>query len=222
MLCPVWAGAGRRAGVGAVAVLTATVLAGCFGGDSLPAADLPCTRSSDAEQRDVDYEDAPETAFGQDPPGRSVAVRFENTNLTPGLWAQVEQAVTLWSPSRCLRPSTGPCEGDVGCVRVRAHSASELERMIATEDWTDTDGLFEGENRGDARIGGTITLNLALFDEMNDNGRLVTIAHEMGHAFGLRHRRDRDAMMHGDTDDDTDPRPDRTDFANLRVIYGAS
>ncbi|MGQ0465205.1 MAG: matrixin family metalloprotease [Sporichthyaceae bacterium] len=211
-----------RTCVGVAAVLAAGVLAAaCSGSASLGAADASCGRSPDAEQRDVDYEDSPETPFGQSGPGEPVAVRFENANLEPDLWAQVGQAVELWSPSRCLQLDTGTCTGDVGCVRVRAHSAEELNGLVPTEDWTDTDGLFDGENRGAARIGGTITLNLTLFDEMNANGRLVTIAHEMGHAFGLRHRRDDDAMMNADTSDETDPRPDRTDFANLRAIYGA-
>ncbi|MGH2953474.1 MAG: matrixin family metalloprotease [Solirubrobacterales bacterium] len=54
---------------------------------------------------------------------------------------------------------------------------------------------------------------------MSANGRLATIVHELGHAFGLRHRKSR-GVMNAVTGNKTDPRPDRTDFKNLLAIYG--
>jgi hypothetical protein len=42
----------------------------------------------------------------------------------------------------------------------------------------------------------------------------------MGHALGLVHRDKSGTVMNAETDVDTIPVPDDTDFAKLQVIYG--
>ena len=42
----------------------------------------------------------------------------------------------------------------------------------------------------------------------------------MEHALGAVHRNDRTSVMNAETDDNTNPVPDETDFANLLSLYG--
>jgi predicted Zn-dependent protease len=59
-------------------------------------------------------------------------------------------------------------------------------------------------------------------DKESDNGALVTIVHEIGHALGLTHRTNKNDVMNANTSDSTNVNPDNLDFANLLAIYGTA
>ena len=102
-------------------------------------------------------------------------------------------------------------------------SAAAVRSQKASPDDDDTDGEFEApddEDRTHVRKSGTLTVYTDEIDHESDNGALATIVHELGHAYGLSHRKNPDDLMNEDTDDDTDPEPDAVDFHNLLVIYG--
>lgn len=180
-----------------------------------------CIAPPGAKQTDLDPRDSAEVPFGQQVPGEPITVHFQNLNLAPELWVLVEEAARVWARSPCVDTETeGVCPSRTGCIVVRAHPQQELLRLEPDGEWGDTDGTFTGRDRRDVRLGGRISLNLDQFDEMTSNGRLATITHEIGHALGLVHRRDRKDLMHAVTGDRTDPIPDATDFRNLLVIYG--
>ncbi len=95
-----------------------------------------------------------------------------------------------------------------------------LEQVEPDGGWGDTDGTFTGRERGEVRVGGTVSINLTMFADMSADERLATITHELGHALGLVHRLDRRSLMNAVTGPRTRTAPDEVDFHNLRVIYG--
>jgi hypothetical protein len=171
-----------------------------------------CVASDAGALLDVDPTDSPEVPWPR-PPGQKVDVYFVNRGAAARYWADVARGAEIWSKSPCLQAQTSDaCPANANCVTVTQKKKSP--------DGDDTDGEFAGDDRGGRRVGGTLTVYTGLMDAESDNGALATIVHEMGHAFGLVHRRDPHDLMNADTEDDTNPIPDAIDFENLLVIYG--
>lgn len=176
-----------------------------------PAADA-CVIEAGAVQKDLDPEDTPEKPWKRTP-GQKVVIQFENAGASARYWSMLVEGTKTWSKSPCIQAeAVAKCAEGANCVR--------MKQARESPDDDETDGEFEGNDRGPFRTGGTITVFTKLMDETSDNGALATIVHEMGHALGLVHRLDEDDLMNAETDDDTNPVPDDVDFHNLLVIYG--
>jgi Matrixin len=179
----------------------------------IPIADH-CIAEPGAKQRDVDTDDSPETAW-EHVPGQEVSIYFATGELPSRYAAFVEEGAALWSRSPCVEAlAVAECPDGANCSTVIAEAREDRRG-------DDTEGESEGVDRGGVRLANTIRLYTDVLDAESDNGALATVVHEMGHALGLVHRNDPDSVMNAVTDDDTDPRPDAADFANLVVLYGA-
>jgi Matrixin len=177
-------------------------------------ADGGCGAKPGAVQQDVDPTDSPESPWGH-VPGQEVAVYFATGGLPSRYAALVEEGASLWSRSPCIEAvAVEECPDGANCSAVIAETREDRRG-------DDTDGESEGVDRGGVRLANTIRLYPNVLDRSSDNGALATVVHEMGHALGLVHRGAPDSVMNAVTDDDTDPRPDAVDFANLVVLYGA-
>lgn len=172
-----------------------------------------CVAEAGAEQQDVDTDDSPEYPWGH-VPGEEVTVYFETGGL-PARYANfVEEGAAIWSQSPCVEAiavEQCPAQGNCSAVTVKERSGDR-----------GTDGESESDDRDGVRVANTLTFYTRLLDQSSDNGALATVVHEMGHALGLVHRKNPDSVMNAETDDDTNPIPDETDFANLVAIYGQS
>jgi hypothetical protein len=178
---------------------------------SVEASPGACVAAPGAEQRDVDEEDAPEHPWPH-APGQRVTVYFAADGLPPRYAHLLEQAAALWAPSPCINPVVAErCPPGAHCSTVTVLAEGSDGR---------TDGESESVDRRGVRLSNSIRLYTALLDNSSDNGVLATIVHEMGHAFGLMHRNNRDSVMNAKTTDFTDPARDAIDFANLVAIYG--
>lgn len=198
-----------------VVVVVASGLGGRLGIPDVPGgapADGTCTAAAGARESDVDTDDSEEYPWAREP-GQKATVYFE-TGALPARYAEyVEQGAQLWSRSACVQAvAVARCPAGANC--------STVVVAPGRGDDGETDGESEGTERGDVRVANVIRLYPAQLAETTDNGVLVTVVHEMGHALGLRHRLDPDAMMNASTGDDTDPAPDGVDFANLVAVYG--
>jgi hypothetical protein len=144
--------------------------------------------------------------------GEEVTVYFETGELPARYVQMVETGARTWSRSPCIKAlAVDRCPGGTNCTKVLVEERG---------DDRDTDGESAGVQRDRVRVANTITLYTELLDDTADNGALATVSHEMGHALGLVHHNEITSVMNAETDDDTSPIPDGTDFANLRVIYG--
>lgn len=171
-----------------------------------------CVAPPDATLHDVDLDDEPEKPWWR-APNSKLTVYFENHNVSERYWGMVRTAAEIWSRSACVQAvAVEKCPPGANCVAVR-------QKRIAVSQ-LNTDGEFRGEDSGRYRTGGTLILYSWYLGRTSDNGALATVVHEMGHAFGLVHRNDEHDVMHAQTDNDTNPVPDETDFRNLCVIYG--
>jgi Matrixin len=200
--------------VGLVLLVTIALAQTSCGREQRSSVEAPpdaCVAGPDAEQQDVDAEDAPEHPWPS-APGRRVTVYFAADGLPPRYVHLLEQAAALWAPSPCVNP----------VVADRCPPGSHCSTVTALAEGRDgsTDGESESVDRRGVRVSNSIRLYTALLDNSSDNGALATIVHEMGHAFGLMHRNDPDSVMNAKTTNSTDPAPDEVDFANLVAIYG--
>jgi Zn-dependent protease with chaperone function len=162
-------------------------------------------------QRDLDPDDKPEFPWRHTPRGE-VRVYFATTGLPRRYVDMVATGARVWSYSPCIDAlAVEDCPTETNCTTVRAEERG---------DDRDTDGETSSVDRDGLRVASRITLYTGLLDKSSDNGALATVVHEMGHALGLAHRKTAGTVMNAKTDDDTDPIPDETDFANLRAIYG--
>jgi hypothetical protein len=162
---------------------------------------------------DVDADATPEAPWAH-VPGQEVTIYFATGGLPPRYAAFVEEGAALWSRNPCVEAvAVAECPDGSNCSTVVAKARGD-------EESDDSDGESEGVDRDGVRVAGTIRLYTDALDPEPDNGALATVVHEMGHALGLAHRDDPDSVMNAATDDDTDPRPDAVDFANLVVLYG--
>lgn len=202
----------------AVVALAAVAVGVILIGRSPDPSDIPiadrCVAEPGAKPRDVDTDDSPEAAWPH-VPGQEVTVYFATGELPPRYAAFVEEGAALWSRSPCVEAvAVAECPDGANCSTVVAEAREDSRS-------DDTDGESEGVDRAGVRLANTISLYPDVLDAESDNGALATVVHEMGHALGLVHRDDPDSVMNAVTDDDTDPRPDAVDFANLVVLYGA-
>ena len=176
-----------------------------------PAANLDCVAEPGALQRDVDPDDSPEVAW-RHAAGDEVTVYFTTADLPSRYAGMVATGARLWSESPCIEAlAVARCPNGTNCTTVRT---------AARGDDRDTDGETSSVDREGVRVTSRITLYTGLLDASSDNGALATVVHEMGHALGLVHREQTGTVMNARTNNDTDPVPDETDFANLRAIYG--
>lgn len=201
--------------VATVAVGAAVVAGLILVGRSPDPSEIPitdrCVAEPGSEQQDVDP-DSPQTPWAH-VPGHEVTVHFATADLPPRYAALVEEGARLWSRSPCVEALAVPeCPDGANCSVVGAETRGDDES-------DDTDGESEGVDRSGVRPANTIRLYPDVLDGESDNGAPATV-HEMGHALGPVHRDDPDSVMNGVTDDDTDPRPDAIDFANLVVLHG--
>ncbi|WP_146069253.1 matrixin family metalloprotease [Arthrobacter sp. ZGTC412] len=201
-----------------VFAVTLAIVASACSASPVPAGPAPeahpkeCALLRGGVQQDMDPEDTPEKPWPHTD-GAGVTVIFETTGLSDRYERLVQDAASIWSASPCIEALPAAECKDVGnCVSVKEEFASNDGG---------TDGVFSGRDSGTYRSGGTITLYTRLLDRSTDNRALATIVHEMGHAFGLVHRLDRDSVMNETTNGTTNPVPDAIDFTNLAVIYGA-
>lgn len=177
----------------------------------LPPADLGCVAEPGAVQRDVDPDDSPESPW-RHAPGSEITVYFATADLPRRYADMVATGAQVWSKSPCIEAlAVEACPAGANCTTVEAEERSRDRG---------TDGETSSVDRDGVRLSSRITLYTALLDKSSDNGALATVVHEMGHALGLVHRKQGGTVMNENTDDHTDPVPDETDFANLRVIYG--
>jgi hypothetical protein len=205
----------RRLAAGFGALVVAVVASACTApsvtGRDAVTRPTECVVPRGAEQQDIDLKDSQEKPWRR-PDGAEVVVYFETQKLSGRYEGLVRQATAIWSESPCLQAqAVSSCPADVNCVVVKEERASK-DRS--------TDGEFDSSDQGAYRNDGTITLYTEALDGSSDNGALATVVHEMGHAFGLKHRRDSNDVMHEQTSDRTNPVPDAIDFKNLAVIYG--
>jgi hypothetical protein len=171
-----------------------------------------CTAQRGTAEQDVDTDDSDEAAWAR-VPGQPATVYFE-TGALPQRYARfVEQGAAAWSRGPCVKAvAVGRCPVAVGCTTVRTAAGKG--------DDGETDGDSEGTQAGGVRVANAIRLYPELLDDSSDNGALVTVTHEMGHALGLRHRQQSNTLMNAETGDDTPAEPDDVDYGNLLAIYG--
>lgn len=239
LLCPDWSRSWNRTkALAGVALIVGMATSACYAAPTVTDATQPASTDSEilspdnARKRsdavahptrcallrgdglhDVDPEDAPEKPWPRPAEGAEVTVYFEAGRLSGRYERLVREAATIWSVSPCIQAvAVEECKGGGNCVSV--------EEDLSSGD-SGTDGEFSGRGAGRYRTGGTITLYTEPLDRSSDNGALATVVHEMGHAFGLVHRKDRDDVMNETTNDKTNPHPDDLDFTNLAVLYGA-
>lgn len=206
--------AGRRA---RTAVLLAVVLTGalassCAHRPAARPADPPtaCVARRGATLLDVDPGDRPEKPWRRDGDAKARVV-FETSGLPVRYRHMVVRGAELWSASPCIDAVTAPrCAAGDHCVHV-------VERRA---DGEDSDGEFASHDGPRYRREGTITLYTDVLGTEGDEEALVTVVHEMGHALGLRHRRDPGSVMHPDSGAGTSPTPDAVDLTNLVTTYG--
>jgi hypothetical protein len=211
---------GRPALLGAV-VTAVIVLAGSCASDGAGPAPTPtpttatapapaCVAPPGAALADVDPEALPEKPWRR-PAGAEVRVVFETAGLAPRYRQMVDQGARTWSASPCVTAVTADrCAPGDNCVAV-------VERRDSGDD---ADGAFSGRDGDTYRRAGTITLYTAALDTESDEGALVAVVHEMGHALGLRHRTDPRSVMYPSSDESSGAAPDAVDLANLLALYG--
>ncbi len=218
-----WSGPGGRGSrvsrtglvlrVCAVVVLIAAAV-GCAGPGARSGAgalSTECRADPDAELEDIDEEDSPESPWAHTV-GRETVVYFETGELTQRYAGLVRKAAAAWSRSPCIDArAVDECPARSNCSTIA---------LRKEEGDGETDGESKGRDRNGVRQSNELIFYTGLLDKSSDNGALATVTHEMGHALGLVHRRDKDDLMNAYTDDDTDPVPDEVDFHNLLVIYG--
>jgi hypothetical protein len=195
----------------------------CGGGTNPPIRDTPtngvgCVAPADTHMQDVARRDSKETPFSKAGSG-PLTVYFENVNLSASLWSELQQAAEIWSRSPCVKAiAVAQCPPSSNCVQVGQYYSGEGQTGRALD--RHSDGAFMGEESDGCRTGGVIDLNLDLINEETPQGSLATIVHEMGHAFGLQHRKNKTDVMNARTTDNTSPIPDKVDFDNLCALYG--
>jgi hypothetical protein len=176
-----------------------------------------CVAEPGAQLQDVDTDDDPQTPWVH-VPGQEVDVHFATADLPPRYARLVAEAAALWSRSPCVEAiAVAECPDGTNCSIVVPQAREEGR---GDDSGDDADGESEGVDRFGARLADTIRLRPDVLDGESDNGALATVVHQMGHALGLMHRDDPESVMNAVTEDDTDPRPDAIDFANLVVLYG--
>ena len=202
--------------VGAVVVVVAVLL---VSGVSIPGLSqltsgitTTCTAQPGTAEQDVDTDDSDEATWVR-VPGQPATVYFE-TGALPERYARlVEQGAAAWSRGPCVKAvAVARCPVGVGCTTVRTAPGKG--------DDGETDGDSTGTQAGGVRVANHINLYPALLGESSENGQLVTVTHEMGHALGLRHRETDGVLMNASTGDDTPAEPDDVDYGNLLAIYG--
>lgn len=140
-------------------------------------------------------------------------VYFAYGSIPPEYKADVIASAKRWSVSACIEAkAVKSCPKGKNCTTIT------FKKSGGTNVNGKTRRYFEGKYISEARIA------LNSVNTKNDAPakleRLSTIAHEMGHALGLDHRKTPGSLMAGSKNDDY-TKPDKIDFQNLRVMYGS-
>jgi predicted Zn-dependent protease len=139
---------------------------------------------------------------------RQVAVYLERTKVGARNWASIKRAATEWARSRRIEVVfVKRCPSSYDCVKV--HQGHSSRRMA-----------------GWATLNYDPKTNIAWYGSLHLNTRYLTSAavrrktacHELGHVFGLEHRRTGRTCMR-DGFDTIYAHPDAVDYRNLRRIY---
>ncbi len=190
-------------------MVTGALTSSCTHRPTPAAPPTACVARAGATLQDVDPGDLPEKPWRRD--GAEARVVFETSGLPVRYRHLVDRGAQLWSASPCVDAVTAPrCAAGDHCVHV-------VEQRT---DGEDSDGEFTSHDGPRYRREGTITLYTDVLGTESDDEALVTVVHEMGHALGLRHRRDPRSVMHPDSGEGTGPAPDAVDLANLATLYG--
>jgi hypothetical protein len=140
-----------------------------------------------------------------------VTVFVEKTRVGATNWHAIKLAGIEWGRSSRLRVVfVNRCPSRYYCVKVY-------------------DGRWSSNRAGWATLNYDPTTNYAWYGSLHLNNRYLTgtstrrktACHELGHAFGLEHRRSgRSCMRDGFTT--LHAHPDTTDYANLRRVYAGA
>jgi len=138
--------------------------------------------------------------------GRSkVVIHFETKDVAAEYVDYMKRAADNWNKSPCLDVRiVDTCPTGTHCVTVKAPYAK-----------TDGDGNFDAVEKGGFTVGGHIDI----LSGLSKGEKINVVAHEMGHAVGLRHRKKSRVLMNADTYADVFE-SDPVDYQNLLVLYG--
>ncbi|MGH3428664.1 MAG: matrixin family metalloprotease, partial [Mycobacteriales bacterium] len=176
-----------------------------------PTIGTSCVAEPGAQQQDVLVDGKPRVPWAH-MPGQKTKVYFQTSALPERYAAAAKKAVEVWSQSPCLEAiAVNECPADSHCTIMKTEQKSSKPSDDGSTEWTDD---------GHVRTGSTITLYTGILDDTTDNGLLGTTIHEMGHAFGLLHRKSASSIMAPSSNDSHDPIPDAIDFANIVALYG--
>lgn len=177
-----------------------------------PAPAVPsCEVRPGARPRDVDPVAQPDAPWPR-ARAQAVVVFFETGALPPRYADAVRQGADLWSRAACVRAIAVPrCPPRSNCTTVTTAPRG---------DGADNDGNAASRERGGRKVGEAITLYTEALATSSDRAALGTVVHEMGHALGVDHRLNPNSIMSAVTGEETDPRPDPVDYANLAALYG--
>lgn len=166
-----------------------------------------CVAPEGLELQDQDYDD--DQLPWQRVDGAEVVIYFETKDVTDEAYLDdLAKGVEAWDSSPCIQPKLiENCPDEGNCVTISLDEGD-------SED----DGNFDSIEEGDFTTGGHISYYVDNLSEEGPVATLNVVIHEMGHAVGLRHRLTEDILMHGDTNDTTEP--DEIDYENLLVLYG--
>lgn len=144
--------------------------------------------------------------------GQEITVQFASGGL-PARYADfVKTGAQTWSRSPCVNAvAVEECSAGANCSTVTTTARADEEG---------TDGDSDSVDRRGVRRSNKLTLYTGLLDGASESGALATTVHEMGHALGLMHRKDKSSVMYADTIDMTNAVPDEIDYENLVVLYG--
>lgn len=135
--------------------------------------------------------------------------------------ADLAHAAAVWNQSPCIDMHIVQLEPGYTAGSPNKCPAGKNCVPLTIDNGGGDDGNFDAKESGGFTVGGAIQVNRSLSRKTNTAGcsaRRNVIAHEIGHASGLVHRKAR-VLMNGDTYSDIcDADPD--EYRNLLFDYG--